>query len=453
MGSGFHIGLDVGTTNITMTVLDVEAGTQERFCSLPNPRIETGESYAYAQDPIGIERSVRQLLASFEGPVGSICVTGQVHGILYHDREGNALSPLYTWLDRRAMEKVEGIDSQEHLFRKTGCQLMPGYGLLAHHANRRLGKVPAGATGFCGILEHVTNRLAHTVIDATDPSCLGPFGAFDPVTSAFDQSVLQEVIGSQDPQFLGASAPFAIAGTTSEDIPVTYPVGDNQAGFFGMVSDWERSVLVSMGTSGQISLFSRSADCPDSMELRPFLGEGFLHVGATLTAGKAYETLWRFIASVIQEAGFPISEEKVFDLMKEQAIRHGSIGSLTVDARFNGSRKDPVVRGGITNIGLDNLSLGNLVLATVEGIVRELHDFSLDAPSLFDSVDRVIATGSSVRKNRLFREALDRRFARPVTVAQVDDGAGFGAALIGAVATGALRKEHASALVGTVLGT
>lgn len=447
-----HVGLDIGTTNISMVVLDLNGGTLLPARSIPNVQLQTGESYAYAQDPHAIESAVRTLLLQVKEPIGSLCVTGQVHGIVYYDASGIAVSPLYTWLDRRAMEQVDGMDSQQLLFEKTGVHLPCGYGLLAHYANRRLKNVPAEAVGFCGILEYITSRLVGKTIDKSDPSCLGPFGAFDPVSSRFNDRVIEEVFGLKESRFLDACSPFELAGYTPEGIPVAFPVGDNQAGFFGMVSDWPHSALVSMGTSGQISLFSTSPVCPASMELRPFLGEGYLHVGATLTAGKAYETLHHCIASIISSAGMKISDEAVFELMKKEGKSHGIPGSLAVDTRFNGSRKEPNARGSVSSIQLDNLTLGNLVVGTIDGIVDELYQFSVEASEVFQAMERIIATGSSVRKNFLFQEALDRKFKLPTSIAQVDDGAGLGAALIGAVAAGMLSKQEAKAFVGRMLG-
>jgi sedoheptulokinase len=265
--------------------------------------------------------------------------------------------------------------------------------------------------------------------------------------------VLQEVFGKAGQHFLEASLPFAIAGYTAHGIPVTFPVGDNQAGFFGMVSQWESSALISLGTSGQISLFSKSPVCPDSMELRPFFGQGYLHVGATLTAGKAYETLQKFLMSVFQSAQVAITDEQVFDLMKLAAVTSTGDESLVVDTRLTGTRKDPSARGAIRNIGLDNFTLGNLVGATVDGIIGELKSFTFDAVDVFSSISKIVATGSSVRKNHLFSESLNRVFAMPTSIAQVDDGAGFGSALIGAVATGAVDIDASRNVVHEMLGT
>ncbi len=189
------------------------------------------------------------------------------------------------------------------------------------------------------------------------------------------------------------------------------------------------------------------------MELRPFLGQGYLHVGATLTAGKAYETLQKFLMSVFQSAQVSITDEEVFDLMKLAAVASTGGEPLVVDTRLTGTRKDPAARGSIRNIGLDNFTLGNLVGATVDGIIGELKAFTADASQVFSSVSRIVATGSSVRKNQLFSESLNRVFGMPASIAQVDDGAGFGSALIGAVATGVIDIDASRTVVHGMLGT
>ncbi len=450
--SSVYIGIDIGTTNITLTALDLTAQRCPVATSLPNRRIDTGEAFAYAQDPAAIEQSVKQLLSAVTDPIAAICITGQVHGILYYDDEGTACSPLYTWLDQRAMEVFDHMSSQEALFEQTGHRLPSGYGLLAHYANRRLGKVPHQAAGFCGILEYITARLIGAVPTLSDPSCLGTYGGFDPVSSSFDHDLLSEVFGTSSYTFLDPCEPFSIAGRTAEGIPVAHAVGDNQAGFFAMVSNWERSALVSIGTSGQISLFSRKSDCPASMELRPFFDHGYLHVGATLTAGKSYETLERLFAQVVRASGFEIDDEAVYAMMRKEAEKIQR-SSLSVDPRLTGSRKDPAVRGSISNITLDNLNVGSLVQGTIDGIIAELKQFSKEAEQIFSSVESIVSTGSAIRKNSLFRQSLATQFSLPSVVAEIDDGAGFGAALIAAVAVGHLRLEDRGALVHRLLGT
>ena len=127
--------------------------------------------------------------------------------------------------------------------------------------------------------------------------------------------------------------------------------------------------------------------------------------------------------------------------------------SLSVDPRLTGSRKDPSVRGSISNITLDNLNVGSLALGTIDGIIAELKQFRQESAQVFSSVESIVATGSAVRKNSLFRESLASQFNLPSVVAEIDDGAGFGAALIAAVAVEGLRLEERGPLVHRLLGT
>ncbi|NCB00957.1 MAG: hypothetical protein EOM67_02180 [Spirochaetia bacterium] len=448
-----HVGIDVGTTNITIVSCDISKKEVPITNSLPNKKIDTKEKYSYAQDPLYIEEMVKQLLILEKRSIASITVTGQVHGILYVDKDGKAVSPLYTWLDQRGMIEIDGISSQLLLKERTGAHLPSGYGLLTHYANRRMGKVPPSAVGFCGILEYITGRLIGSPLQKSDPSTLGTYGSYNPIKGTFDQKVLDEVMGSDKATFLTPSSPFEIAGYTTSGIPVTYPVGDNQAGFFGMVSSWESSALISIGTSGQLSLCSTSKESPPTMELRPFFGTHYLHVGATLTAGKAYEVLHSFIKSLFKASHIDIDDGTIFDIMKESARNLEDIDPLVVDTRLSGTRREPTMRGSITNIGLSNFTIGNMVKSTVDGIIGELQSFKEDSPRSFEKIERIIATGSSVRKNYLFKEALQRSFDRDSIIAEVDDGAGFGAALIGTVATKRCTIEETSKYIHTLLGT
>lgn len=430
-----HVGLDIGTTNITLVALDLQECSIVDYRSASNDRYTNDETYAYAQDPKGIERQVRLLMEGLDAPIASICVTGQVHGILYYDDKGEAVSPLYTWLDQRGMVEIDGKSSQRVLFEETGTLLPAGYGLLCHFANRRMGKVPTEAVGFCGILEYITGRLIGSPLRSSDPSCLGTYGAFDPVRSEFDPAVLEFVMGRKSSRFLGSSGPFTVAGYGEGGVPVAYPVGDNQAGFFGMVPDWSGAALVSIGTSGQISLFSNQGECPPSMELRPFLGQGYLHVGATLTAGKAYEVLEKLFAAVVAECGYEVDHETVFSMMRRVGTQSSKVEPLVIDTRLTGTRREPLVRGSIGNVGIDTLNIRNLVRGTVAGIIGELHGFVSDSTQPIESL---VAIGSSVRHNILFRDELERKFGVAPVVPQVSDGAGLGAALIGAVSIGDL---------------
>lgn len=75
---------------------------------------------------------------------------------------------------------------------------------------------------------------------------------------------------------------------------VTTAIGDNQASFLGAAGDEENTLLVNMGTGGQISVLSGQYFSGDGIEARPFLNGKYLLAGASLCGGKAYALLEQF---------------------------------------------------------------------------------------------------------------------------------------------------------------
>jgi sedoheptulokinase len=443
-------GIDIGTTNVELFLVDLDACRIILRRSAPNRRLDSADPLAYFQDPQGIINSVQEMLASVSRPVSSLGVTGQVHGIVYADEMGVPLSPLYTWLDRHGSEDLDGASIQTRFAEKTGLALPLGYGLLTHYANRLCKRLPAGARRILGINELVTGALVGKPLEKTDASNLACFGAFDPVTNRFDKTALEEALSPKPLAFLDYAEPFTLAGETSGGIPVAYPVGDNQAGFLALVARPAETCLISIGTSGQISVYSRRPGSVPGMELRPYLGLGYLHVGATLAAGKAYEVLANLFREIIRRSGgasAAADDETVFRLMKEAAQESPLPSPLIFDTALNGTRQDPARRGSITGIGLDNLTVGNLVQGSVDGVVRELAGFKRDLGTVFDPVSSIVAAGSAVRKNVLFRESLRRQFGREIRTPGFDGGSALGAAFIGALAAKLIAPEDLEGII------
>jgi sedoheptulokinase len=306
-----------------------------------------------------------------------------------------------------------------------------------------------------GITELVAGNLTGAPLSKTDDSILASFGGWEP-PGGYREALLAEVLSPDCPAFLEAAPHFSVAGylaagfcpgsaSSAVGVPVAYPVGDNQAGFFGALPRPEEACLISIGTSGQISFFSNNAVCSPGMELRPYLGKGYLQVGATLTAGKSYEALASLVREIVHASGNRIEDEAVFTLMKQAAASAGET-SLIFETTLNGTREDTAKRGTITGISMDNLKLGGLVLAAVDGIVRELADFTKQSGVSLDGVKYAAVTGSAPRKNGLFLEAIGRQFKREVRVPGFD-GAGLGAAIIGAAAAGLIKDGETAGVI------
>jgi sedoheptulokinase len=328
--------------------------------------------------------------------------------------------------------------------------LSAGYGFLTHYAMRLLGHIPPEARAWCGINEFVTGILVGQGFTKTDSSFLASYGGFDPVTLRFNNDFAAYANGDNEKKipfsYPCLAAPFSIAGTTPDGVPVAHPVGDNQASFYGLVARPEEECLISIGTSGQMSVFSKSGECPLGMELRPFLGLGYIFVGATISAGKSYEVLERFCADIVQryakEKGLTLPPKiELFETIKAAALEreNKNDNGLIVDTAFNGTRQDKARRGSITGITLNNLTVGNLTAATVAGIVRELAAFRTRPGIRFKAIKRIVTAGNAI-KNPLFRQELENQFQAEIC-ATSGLGAALGSVLIGGVSAGLIKQD------------
>ncbi len=452
------LGLDIGTTTIALVALDLESGMVLWARSLPNERLPDGGDASYLQDAETIRAKAEELLGG-AGEAASLGIAGQMHGLLYFDRHDRPASPLYTWLDARAAAPVGGIVPIEEPMRRLGRSLPAGYALATHYALRLAQAVPPSALRIGGICEYIAEGLVGARLGASDASCLASYGAWDVAASGFDTELLEELLGPDAPAYLRLAPPMSVAGLWKGTLPVAYPVGDNQAGFHGLVADPQSTCLVNLGTSGQLSFFTPRPRTVAGMDLRPFLGRGYLQVGASLCGGKAWEIAEEFLRAAAElVTGQKIESASVYAAMDRLASGAGSAlagtgasgpggSGLRVIPSFGGTRADPAARGAILGIGMDNLKPATFVAALIRGVVEELRGFSLGLGSEFDRISLMLATGGFALKVPAVARALAESFSLSVSTCAVGDGAAIGAALIGAQAAGLIDADTASHIV------
>ena len=107
------IGLDIGTTTICAIVVDAENGEVLKSVTLPNDTfLENTKPFEKIQNPsIILDKAltlVDDLCKGYDDIV-SIGVTGQMHGLVYLDGNGDAVSGLYIWQDASANEMYKDI--------------------------------------------------------------------------------------------------------------------------------------------------------------------------------------------------------------------------------------------------------------------------------------------------------------------------------------------------------
>ena len=259
-------GLDIGTTTISGLVLDPESGQVDEVMTEPNDASISGKApWEVLQDPVAILRTAKRFTSAFldrHRDVSAVGITGQMHGILYVDPKGRAVSPLITWQDRRGEQLDEsGVSFASRVAAAAGRQASTGMGSVTHYYNVPTGQVPEDASALCTIADYVAMGLTGTpapVIDATNAASLG---CFDVRSLRFRTDVL-ESLGIDPGLFPRVDTSYPALGEIRRGVPVFVALGDNQAGFLGSSRTW--AVRCSRTSEREASSPSRSSTAPTS---------------------------------------------------------------------------------------------------------------------------------------------------------------------------------------------
>ncbi len=425
------IGIDIGTTTISAAVVRTDTMEVIQSKTIQNGSfIKTDREWERIQDAALIISRAKEALDELlgeHGEVRSIGLTGQMHGILYLDREGDCVSPLYTWQDGRGnLAEFEGRGLVEELRERWGIRAATGYGLVTHLYNQRKNLVPEGSVSLCTVSDYLGMVLTGRRRPLLHLSMAASLGFFDGRAGDFDREKLRAA-GVELSLLPEVTREVAVLGEY-RGIPVTAALGDNQASFLGSVGLARGTALLNMGTGGQISMLSDQYFEAPGIEARPFLGGSYLLAGSSLCGGRAYAILEKFFRSYVAAAGG--GERQQYDVMLRLAREGERLSDgMRVSTTFNGTRVDPALRGSITNLSADNFTPTGLVNGVLEGMARELYEmYRLIHQGTGITAGELVASGNGLRKNPVLQRVFARMFDAPLRLAPCQEEAAAGAA-------------------------
>lgn len=115
------LGIDIGTTSICAVLYDLTEDKIIRNVSAPNSFVNTG---SYLQDPDRIVSVVKELYKELmmelklwtgeretrkDMTLAGVGISSQMHGILYTDSMGKAVTPFYTWKNEDGTALLFGV--------------------------------------------------------------------------------------------------------------------------------------------------------------------------------------------------------------------------------------------------------------------------------------------------------------------------------------------------------
>ncbi len=423
------IGIDIGTTSICGVSIDAENGNMLKSVTKPNNSfIKSDFSFERIQNPDEIMKCVYEIVEELDlTDASAIGFSGQMHGIVYTDENGKAVSPLYIWQDERAAAEYKNGKSYAQTL---GC--FAGYGLATDFYNEINGLIPEEAVSLCTIADYAVMQLCGLKKPLVHITNAASLGCFDIENNRFT---------IDNPRLPEVTSEFIAAGDYN-GIPVCVALGDNQASFIGSVSD-ENNALINVGTGSQISWLTDTPVSADSVENRPFDGKRYLAAGCALCGGRAYAMLEGFFREIANLA----SENKTesFYSALDRLLENKKETTLKADCRFCGTRNDPAVRGGIYNLSENNFTASDFALAVLNGMAGELYDMYKNGGK---SAEKLVCSGNGMRKNAPLRRITSEMFGCEIKIPLYAEEASFGAALAASVACGiSLNIDEACKLI------
>jgi len=453
------LSLDIGTTKICALVMDAENGTVIETRSMNNAFLPPSHPWERQQDPDWIFGIVEDLVSGLIKKYGKFqCmgISNQMHGILYVNDSGRALSPLYTWQEQCASlpyaplngapQNGGGESYAAFLAKYSPSPVAPGYGLTSCFYHLCTNGIPSGVVKLCTIGDYIAMRLCNITQPVMHSTNAASLGFFDLKSFCFDENAMEKagLKVSLLPRVIRGAEVF---GETSGGIPVCVAIGDNQSSFLGAVRDPDLSISVSIGTGGIINLASSEALRVGNLETWPYFDGLYLLVGATLCGGRAYAILESFFRKVLKIAGKDDSAT-LYQVMNDLALETldagteaGKEGALTVNTLFSGTRIDPSLRGSILNISEDNFTPAQLVTGFLYGVVNELYDLYLPAREKGKAChSTLVGSGNAIRKNEALKRILSEKFNMSLTLPSYPEEAAYGAALFALTSTGFFKN-------------
>lgn len=443
------MGIDIGTTTISIILLEGESGELLGSKTISHQAfIEGRHSFNRVQDPeklylLTLDGATE--LAAKYGKPDSIGFTGQMHGVLYVNKEGKAVTPLYTWQDGSGNEKMDDGNTYAEKLKKTVGTAATGYGMTTHFFLCRNNELPGDAVRMTTISDYIAMRLCNRKQPVIAEDMAASWGCFDLENRKFLKEKM-EAAGVRTDCLPELCKGHEIIGKAMadglENVPVMASLGDNQASFIGSVRNLRDTVLLNIGTGSQVSFGTGEFyETEGSIELRPCTKDSYILAGSGLCGGRAYAMLEQFYRQIAEMAGENSVKDSLYEIMEKQARdymeKEGCDSAWKIRTTFSGTRTDPAEKGSISNIGVQNFTPGSMTAGMILGILEELYDMYQEMYRMTGNrALHLVGSGNGIRRNRLMQELAEKMFGMKLSIPKCQEEAAFGAALHSLVSSG-----------------
>ncbi len=449
------LGVDVGTGGTRAVLIDREgrvvASDASEHAPVRSERIGWAE-----QDPEDWWRAAREAIAGAMAAseltgaeIEAVGLTGQMHGCVMLDAEGEVLRPALIWADQRTQPQCDWLTEKigfERLIELTCNPALPNFTLtkllwVREHQPEIFAKIAHVLCPKDYVRYRLTGEFAMDMQEASGTLLLD-------VAHRRWSAEVAEIAGIpmrwlpklyEGPEICarisdaGASATGLAAGT-----PVAAGAGDQGAGAVGMGILAPGSVSATIGTSGVVFA---ATDSPIKDRL------GRLHTFCHAAPGR-----WH-VMGVTNGAGLSLryfrdtfAPGSSYEELTAQAagVPAGSDGLMWAPYLF-GERTphlDPEARAAFVGITASH-TRGHFIRAVLEGVAFSLRDTFTLFRELGVPV-KAIRLGGGGARGELWRQIQADVYGHPVELLEAEEGGAFGAALLAGTGIGVWPSVEAA---------
>lgn len=437
----FVIGIDIGTSGLKSIVVNKKGEVVDSHSI--NYKTEHPQSGYSEMDPNiwykATLDSLNHLLSKFDKEtISGISFSGQMHGLVVVDEDGNSIRPAILWNDTRTSQEVEDIKQAigiETLLKHTQNTVLEGFTLpklmwLKSHEPENYNKIHK----FMLPKDYVVYKLTGNIY--TEPSDAAGTIMYNIKSEKWSKEILNqlnidsnicpEVIVSHDR-----------SGTLTKDIKEKLNIdweinvyqggADNACGALGSGITDETKQLVSIGTSGVALSIENSANYENDGNMHYFshcVPNQKYVMGVTLSAGYSLEWLKQLIE--------PSEDFNTFlqDISKSKLGSNG----LMYTPYLLGERtpyNDASIRGSF--IGLDaNTTQLDMKRSVLEGITYSINESIEIMRSKDIDIKEIVSIGGGAKNTEWLQIQADV-FNVPITTRTEEQGPAYGAAMLAAM--------------------
>lgn len=359
---------------------------------------------------------VRDIVDDFLQKAGEkvcLCISNEMHGFILADKNGTPITDYISWQKEYGRISTDSGTACEMLstpeynadILQTGMPLRGGLPSVNLLYLKKIGKlndieppiyfytlgdylirILADAQSIC----HLTNAAATGLANLT--------------TGNWNEKLLNTVATAQIvfPKIGTTAMEFVRCGKKVTALPA---IGDQQAALYGANLSRYDELSFNMGTGGQVSKITSTANFSPNYQLRPFLDGKYIKTIPHLPCGRALNVYLRFFRDVLKTFDCERDDTGIWKNLLDAETKSNNTG-IKCDLSFFENAACKNLTGSITDISEYSLTAGSLMKA----VFNQLADnFVTASKKLSDdnlSIRKILFSGGVARKIKSIRDRI-----------------------------------------------